>query len=320
MRSDSVLQRRHLEAIVAVADHLSVHAAGRALGMQQPALSRLLSEAERQLGGVRLFDRSSQGCRCTELGERVVAQSRFILQGMLRLAQTAEERRPHVRVGCIARAMHTLMPLVLERIWPDDGTPSGIQLELAEGSSTGLVESLVRGDLEFAIVRGVGAASNDASLELEPLYQEQTSIVCAAHHPLARFDRLSLATLADQEWVLPQPQTGSRTLFDGFWSTHGLPPIRPVLEARSFETSVALVEKTRFLSIAPKPIAQRYAGLGLLRVLRTREALPTASVVLAYTRGSMGDPVLQQMRAIIHEACRKAQGDEGRRRRPRARS
>jgi len=44
------LQRRHIEALVAVADHQSVHRAARELGMTQPAVSRLLADAEKMLG------------------------------------------------------------------------------------------------------------------------------------------------------------------------------------------------------------------------------------------------------------------------------
>jgi DNA-binding transcriptional LysR family regulator len=312
------LQRRHLEAVVAVAEHRSVHAASRALGMPQPALSRLLSEAEALLGDTHLFERSSQGSRPTGKGERLVAHARFVLQGMQRLAEVAGESQSAVRVGCIARAMHTLMPLVLNRVRPEKGPGAAVQVKLAEASSTELLESLARAELDFAIVRGVGGAGLASELEMEPLYNEHTAIVCAPGHRIGSEERVSLSSLAAEEWVLPRRPTGSRILFDAFCSRHGLQPIAPVIEARSFETSLALVEKTRFLAIVPEPIARRYAQLGLVRVLRTREVLPAAPMMLAYATAAMDDPVLRKLRTIIREAAREARQEEGGQRRRRA--
>jgi DNA-binding transcriptional LysR family regulator len=285
--------------------------------MPQPALSRLLSEAERLLGDAQLFERSSQGSHPTEKGERLVAHARFVLQGLQRLAEVAGEARAAVRVGCIARAMHTLMPLVLNRVRPQEGPGAPVQVKLAEASSTELLESLARAELDFAIVRGVGSAGPGGELEMEPLYNEHSAIVCAPGHRIGSDQRVPLAALATEEWVLPRRPTGTRILFDAFCGRHGLQPIEPVIEARTFETSLALVEKTRFLAIVPEPIARRYAQLGLVRVLRTREVLPAAPMMLAYATAAMEDPVLRKLRAIIREAAREARDEGGRPRRQR---
>jgi DNA-binding transcriptional LysR family regulator len=304
------LKRRHLEAVVAVAEHGSVHAAARALGLPQPALSRVLSEAEALLGGTQLFERSSQGSHATEKGERLVAHARFVLQALQRLAEVAGEARVAVRIGCIARAMHRLMPLVLNRVHPQEGPGAAIQVKLAEASSTELLEALERSELDFAIVRGVGEGGPGRELEMEPLYDEHSAIVCAPGHRIGSGRRVSLASLAAEEWVLPRRPTGTRILFDAFCSRLGLQPIVPVIEARSFETSLALVEKTRLLAIVPEPIARRHAQVGRVRVLHTREALPVAPMMLAYASPAMQDPLLHQVRTIIREAAREARQED----------
>jgi DNA-binding transcriptional LysR family regulator len=278
----------------------------------------VLSEAERLLGDTRLFERSSLGSRPTSKGERLVAQARFVLHGLERLAEVAREPQSTVRVGCIARAMHALMPLVLNRVRPEDDSEPAVQVRLAEGSSTELLHALANAELDFAILRGIDSARQARELEMEPLYDEHTAIVCACGHRIGSARRVPLSSLATQEWVLPHRQTGSRLLFDAFCIRHGLQPFRPVIEARSFETSLALVERTRFLAIVPEPIARRYARMGLVRVVRTREVLPPAPMMLAYATAAMEDPVLRNLRTIIREAAREAQRqDNGP---PRARS
>ncbi len=301
-----LLQRRHIEALVAVGDTASVHGASRALGMPQPALSRLLSEAESLLGA-RLFERSSQGSKPTLQGEAVLAQARFVLRGIERLGAATAGARPAIQLGCIALCMHTLMPQLLERVYPhvaDEGR-NALRFRLVEGSSTMLMDAVVRGSLDFALLRSVGGALGDRDVTIEHLYDEGTVVVCAADNASAPAGLVDLAQLADQDWVLPEPETASRAAFDRFWSADGSPPIRPRIEARSFETNLALVARSRFLSIAPESIARRHVLFGEVRIVRIRQTLPVSPIALALRPIAREDPLLEAFRTLILELAQR---------------
>jgi DNA-binding transcriptional LysR family regulator len=299
------MQRRHLEAIVAIDDARSVHSAARVLGLAQPAVSRLLSEAEQALGE-RVFERSSRGSRPTAWGERALAQARAVLRGLERLDLSAGQDRGPVSLGCIARAMHTLMPELLERVAHDSEGIGPPRLRLIEESSAFLWEAVSHGRLDFAILRGRVDSAGDDDLVTERLYDERTVIICAADAQHDGKTTLSKAELARQRWVLPDARTSSREAFDRYCSDGGLPPIRPVVETRSFETGLALAARTGFLSIAPESIARRQQALGLVRVLGTRVPLPTSPTLLAFKRWAVEDPVLAGLHAQIHEAAAAA--------------
>src|SRR2546423_4879684 len=111
----ALLSPRQLEAIVAVANAGSVHAAARLIGVPQPALSRLLAASEKSLG-IALFDRSRSGTRITEGGERALKQAAFALRALQSVAEAAHQPVPVVRLGCIPRVMHVLMPHLLAHI------------------------------------------------------------------------------------------------------------------------------------------------------------------------------------------------------------
>ncbi|MDQ2734588.1 MAG: LysR substrate-binding domain-containing protein [Pseudomonadota bacterium] len=303
------LQRRHLEAIVAVSEHRSVHEAARQLGMAQPALSRSLTEAEAVIG-TRLFARSSLGSRPTATGESLLTQARFVLRGLERIGGGAASARAPVRLGCIARGMHTLIPALLERIYPADEarretTSEALRFRLVEGSTTALLDAASRGELDFAVVRSSGEAMPATELAVERLYDERTVIIAAASAKLPT-EPMSLARLAEHDWVLPDLQTGSRAAFDRFWHEQGLAPVRPLIETRSFETNLALVAHTRFLSIAPESIAARHATRGGVRIVRTRRALPRAPVSLVFHPLARNDPTLVAFRVAIHDAAARA--------------
>jgi DNA-binding transcriptional LysR family regulator len=306
----NLLQRRHLEAMVAVSDSGSVHQAARRLQIAQPALSRLVSDAERLLGGTRLFERSSQGSTATRHGEELLLQARFVLRGFERLGRPDGADRPPIRLGCIARAMHTLLPALLENVYPAVLTERSVnrplRFQLIEGTSTALLREVADGKLDFAIVRTRSdmPAAND--LTTERLYDERIVVICSTANQTQWREPVGLSRLAEHEWVLPEPQTGSRIAFDHFWSEHGLPPIRPVVQTRSFETNLALVERTRFLSIAPESIARQHAARGGVRILRMRHPLPASPVTLAFHRLSITDPVLSEFRAQINASAAAA--------------
>lgn len=291
------LQRRHIAALVAVGESLSVHAAARDIGMPQPALSRVLSEAE-QLLGARLFGRSSSGCMPTADGKMVLAQARFVMRGLEELDSILSDTRPTVRLGCIPRAMYTLMPRLLNLVYPvcqeaekssrTTESPSGsFKLSVTEGSSTQLLEGLSHGKLDFAIFRSASSApGTESNICIERIYDDKIVIICAAENTDLGEKAVPLRALATRDWVLPDARTTSRQAFDNFFREHDLTPVKPIMEVRSFEANLALVAATRFLSIAPESIARRYAKMGL-RVVRTRPSLPSSPVMLAYHSGEL---------------------------------
>lgn len=308
MSKKKSLQRRHIEALVAVAESRSVHRAARELGVPQPVLSRLLGEAE-ALIGARLFERSSHGSVPTAQGRLILPRARFALHSMRRLSELAAQDAAPIRLGCIPRAMHTLLPRLLERIYPDGekgadaAVGAGMRFEVREGNSVALFDALVAGDLDFAILRGNVESPGD-EWTIERLFDERTVIYCAADHPGIPEGQVSLPRLAALGWTLPERGTTSRGAFDAFWAEHGLPPIKPLMETRSFEANLALVAASRLLSIAPESIVRRHVGFGALRIVKVRRALPVNPVMLAFNRMSLEDPLLHDFRRHVLDAAR----------------
>jgi DNA-binding transcriptional LysR family regulator len=294
------LQRGHLEALDAVTRLQSVHAAARALAKTQPAVSRLVSEAESLLG-VKLFDRSSRGMRPTAPGAAVIAQAQFILRSLERLADGACRQRPAIALGCIPRAMHTLMPPLLERLLDE----AAFDVKVTEGSSIQLGENLARGDLDFAITRPeMPPFATDKRFAFEALYDEDTVVICARRNKAVPDGVVDFKALAALPWVLPVSETASRATFDRFVHDLRLPAVAPVIEARSFESNLALVAGSRFLSIAPEPIARRHAAMGDVRIVKLRRGLPASRIMLMNDRMARGDPVLEAFRAIVIATAR----------------
>lgn len=304
------LQRRHIEALVAVADHGSVHRAATRLDMPQPALSRLLAEAEDRLGG-RIFGRSVHGMTPTAEGIIVLAQARFTLRSIERLDRVIDPSRAAIKLGCIPRAMHSVMPHVLNRMHARplkdqeaDALPL-FRLNVTEDSSAALLHQIRKEKLDFAILRHVAdAAGIGHGFNVEKLYDERPVVVCSNNNPHFKSNTIRLEQLADQEWILPSMETTSREVLDKFWREQDLPSIRSVIETRTFESNLALVAETPFISIVPESFARRHERLKLIRILNVRPALPASAVMLVYNQTVKGDVLLESFRELIHAAVR----------------
>ena len=309
VKRKKAIQRRHIDALIAIGDNGSVHKAAKELGVPQSVLSRLLSEAE-AIFGVALFERSSHGSKPTLQGSEVLTRARFAFRAIQRVENSVIELRPAVQLGCIPRAMHTFMPRLLTHLHPEIALKESsrqamksVNLKITEGSSKLLFDLIASGNLDFAILRNLASPTihhlaND--LVVERLYDERTVIVCSASHPDIDGNALSLARLAKYEWALPEVETTSRLAFDQFWSKHNLNQIQPIIEPRSFESNMALVASTKLISIAPESIARTSVKLGVLRIIKTRNALPASPVMLAFKHVAREDPTLSRFRDIIH--------------------
>lgn len=304
------LQRRHIEALVSVADHGSVHRAAISMEMPQPALSRLLAEAEDRLGA-RIFGRSVHGTTPTAQGASVLAQARFTLRSIERLERVIDPSKAAIKLGCIPRAMHSVMPHLLNRIYGrpqkdygEDGAPP-FRLNVTEDSSSVLFDQIRAEKLDFAIIRHVAdAAGIGPDFHVERLYDERPMIVCMKNNPRFTSKPIRLEQLADEEWILPSTDTTSRAVLDKFWREQGLPPIRSVIETRTFESNLALVAETPFISIVPESLARRHVRMNLIRILNVRPALPASAVMLVYNQAVKDDALLEAFRKMIHAAVR----------------
>jgi DNA-binding transcriptional LysR family regulator len=299
--SASLLQPRQIEAIVAVARAGSVHAAARMLDIPQPALSRLVAAAEKCLG-VALFHRSRSGTRTTEAGERVLRQSAFALRALRDIGDAAREPLPVLRLGCIPRVMHVLVPHLLARI---SDRRADFRLRVSVGTSNELAEELDAGRLDFVVAqRAEATIAGSGELRAERLYSERTVVVCGRANDQVPAAVCHLRDLVNLAWVLPKRGFHSRDLIDRIVAARGLPPIVPIIESNSFESSLSVVALTRFLAIAPEFAARRFAQLDLVRVVRMRPSLGASPIMLEYRPSQEAHPAFDAFRAATLAAAR----------------
>ena len=143
---------RHLECLVAVADHGSFRRAATSLGISQPALSAQVQGAE-DLLGVQVFERDRRSVLVTPAGEDVVARAREALAAVDGVSDAARRRgEPLVgplRLGVIPTVAPYWLPPLLPAV--RSKFPK-LELILREDQTARLLAQLSAGQLDVAFL------------------------------------------------------------------------------------------------------------------------------------------------------------------------
>lgn len=220
-----MLDVRRLATLREVIRRGSFSAAGEALALTQPAVSRQVSLLERQLG-TPLVTRTRQGVHATEAGRLLVDHADALLARLdvaeQEVAALAGRRRGQVRMGIFYTAAAQLGPELRARAelaYPDllvDG-----QLADRQDAFAGLMA----GDLEMAIVFEHAFEPSPAPPEIEivPLFDEPLRVILPPGHRLARRRTVKIADLAQDTWIQAHDGSASR-LVDHILRTAGINP------------------------------------------------------------------------------------------------
>ena len=210
-------------------------------------------------------------------------------------------KRSQVRLGCIPRVMHVLIPHLLTRL--SEGT-AGFRLHVSVGTSNELATELEAARLDFVIARRAApGAGGGPELDAEKLYSEKTVVVCGRENKSVPTSACQIAELARLPWVLPRRGFYSRDLVDTIMSSAGLAPIVPVIETNSFESSLSVVAATKFMTIAPEFAAKRFERLRLVRIVRTKPTLGSSPIMLQYRPEQQAHPAFSDFRTSARKAA-----------------
>jgi DNA-binding transcriptional LysR family regulator len=137
-----------VKSFLAVLDAGSVSGAARALGAQQPTLSRHVAELEAQLGAP-LFERTGRGVAPTAAALAIAAAARHMQDGAevlgRALARQREATTGTVRITTSQVAAAWLLPPVLARLRQEE---PGVQVELVASNA---LDNLLRREADIAV-------------------------------------------------------------------------------------------------------------------------------------------------------------------------
>ncbi|MFM9971650.1 MAG: LysR family transcriptional regulator [Burkholderiales bacterium] len=302
------LQLKQLHQLVAITETGSIRAAARRLLIAQPALSRSLRAMESDLGFA-LFERSARGIAPTHYAEVLVQYARLMdatLQSAaqeLRGMQGAADRIARFGIGPYEgySIAHKAVDRILQK-HPDT------RVIIHEGGFEELKPKLTNGDIDFIFGPGTREPSASGILD-EVLAYLHPLVAVRSGHPLARRKQVSLADLANADWILPQGQHLARARFEDVFLRNGLLPPTPRIEAPTpSPTSVALLLARDLVALLPAELIEQPLRSGQIRALPIEEIGFDVALHLAVRAGCRFSPVCRDLIAELRALCRQLPG------------
>jgi DNA-binding transcriptional LysR family regulator len=242
------LKLTHLRLMAALAETGQISAAAAAIGISQPAASRMLAEIERILGKTVHF-RTGRGMALTAVGQAFALRSQRIqleLRDAARdMAEAAAGGVGHVRIGSVTGpAIDRVLPVLRNARL----TAPQVTFEVIVGPSDVLCQNLLSGKIDFAIGRLPEGPTRDL-LTMSLIAPEPVALVARRGHPLTLRPNPTVAELLHYDWVMPPPdslltQTVLRRL-----KAHGAEAPQQRLSTASFLLIFALLQQSN--AIAP---------------------------------------------------------------------
>ncbi|WP_250036253.1 LysR family transcriptional regulator [Paractinoplanes maris] len=217
-----MLELRHFEYFVAVAEERNFTRAAARLHVVQSGVSAVIKAMERELGA-RLLDRTSKRVELTDAGEALLPRARAALEAVREARDAVDEvrggLRGTVRIGTLTSVGLIDVPALLgafHRLHPD----VGLRLHVSPRGSDGLLTWLADGLLDLAIVSAPGRPP--AGLRVRPVGSRRLELVLPAGHRLAGAATVRIADLAGESFVDFPAGYGNRTVVDKAFADAGV--------------------------------------------------------------------------------------------------
>jgi DNA-binding transcriptional LysR family regulator len=256
-----------LRVFVAVAERQHVTRAAAALNLAQSAASAAIASLEAQ-HGAKLFHRVGRGIELTEAGALFLAEARAVLAraeaAELVLAELGGLKRGTLTVQASQTIASYWLPrhlVAFRRAHP------GIDIRLAIGNTAQVAAAVHEGVADVGFIEG---PIDDPLLTTEQVARDRLVIVVGVEHPWSAIDRLEPEKLIETEWVLREPGSGTRSVFEVALQDLGVSPValRIALELPSNEAVRAAVEAGLGATAISASVAAPSLEAGLLHQVR----------------------------------------------------
>ena len=208
-------QFKILEAIVEQRNYTK---AANALFMTQPAISMQVKQMEEQVG-LPLFERQGKQVSVTEAGLELLYYAQNIRQQINEASEVMAELRGlkrgklHLTMASTANYFAPQLIAAFHHQYP------GAKVTLDVTNRTGLLRALDHNSTDMVIM---GVPPDGHQLTGIAFLANPLVVVAYPDHPLAKRRAIRLAEVADEPFILREPDSGTRMATERFFAEHGL--------------------------------------------------------------------------------------------------
>jgi DNA-binding transcriptional LysR family regulator len=249
-KGDARVNAKHVELIAIVAETGSLGAAAVILNRSQPAISKALQAAERDIG-CQIFQRSPAGVVPTVEGRRVVDRCRMIRRDLGLLSEDVAQLRGDVSgtLNIVVSPLSAvqIVPQVLDRYrrsFPH------VQVQVTSGQYTQAFRKLRDRSTDY-VLGPAPEGADAAGLRSKPI--ARTGITFLTGKTSRYLDETDPQVLHSAPWLMIGPR-GRTPLYHQYFERHGLSTPLPKICSDSILTILTMIEGSDYLCSFPKEL------------------------------------------------------------------
>jgi DNA-binding transcriptional LysR family regulator len=289
----------HLRLFAAVVDEGGFTRAAARLNLSQPAISKSLTELERQLH-VNLLDRSGRTVRLTEAGRTLHARARELFGVELVAEQELRElrglKRGVLRIGASTTIATYLLPSVLGRFHLRHPR---VRIRTASANTRTVLRMLLESRVDLALVEG---PVSDDRVEIHPWRDDELVVIAPPHHRLVSEQPVQPAVLEQELFLVREPGSGTRTVSVRALARHGI-HLTNTMRVGGTEAIKQAVAAGLGLAIVSRAAAADQLELGRLAILSVAGLEIRRTFTQLRMRGRASSAVSLELERLLAESA-----------------
>lgn len=302
-----MLDVNRLRVLLAVVEQGSVTAAGAQLGYSPSAISQQIRRLEKEVGQP-LLHRHARGTVPTDAGQTLALHARQVMRQLSAaeadLAEIAGLRRGRLDLGVFPTVGGSFVPIAVRRF--REHYP-GVELTIHSAREAELIAMVEDGRTGLTLLWDYTWARLDPKrLALTPLFTDPTVLVVSDEHRLAHRKAVSMADLADEDWVVRAEHPVIEVLRRSAVKAGFTPRIS--FRANDYQEAQAMVSVGLGIALAPRTaLVNKHPKV---RLLSLGESAPARRVVVAHRHDRVRAPAeIGFHRLVVETAAEYEPGD-----------
>lgn len=293
-----------LQYVLAVAEHKNFTLAAEKCFVTQPTLSMQIQKVEEELS-ILIFDRSKKPIQLTDIGQKIVAQAKNIVNEADRMQDIVDLQKGFIggefRLGIIPTIMPTLLPMFLNNFIKKHPK---VKLIIEELNTAEIIKKLNNGQLDAAIA---ATPLQEEKIKEIVLYYEPFMVYVPEHHAKFSKNELEISDLNVDEILLLQDGHCFR---DGILNlcknTTPIDDTKFRIESGSFETLIKLADEGLGITLLPYLHTLDLKEKDKLKLKHFVEPKPAREVSLIFHKNELKIHIIDALRSVISSVLRGA--------------
>ena len=286
-----------LQYVLAVAEYKNFTLAAEKCFVTQPTLSMQIQKVEEELG-IQIFDRTKKPIQVTEIGQKIVNQSKSIVIEADRIQDIVDQQKGFIggefRLGIIPTITPTLLPMFLNNFikkYPK------VKLIIEELNTEDIIFKLNNGHLDAAIA---ATPLSEEKIKEIVLYYEPFVAYIPENHSNFNKKEIEIDDLnLDEILLLKDGHCFRDSVLNLCKNTSNLEHNHFQLESGSFETLIKLADEGLGTTLLPYLHSLNLNEKDQAKLRQFAEPKPAREVSLIYPKSELKIHIIDALRSTI---------------------